>query len=1154
VNNRRYEHSDFSATLSALRRPLVLIAFAAALVLASATAATARLTPIRLPRMGEKVIPRVHHGVIRIPAGHASGRVTVIADLRLPPLATAFGRGFAALGTQRKLNVQSAGAREYLARIAEAQRVAATQIRAAIPQARIQNRYRVVLDGFALRLPYRSLPTLERLSAVRKVMPSLGYHLDTNKSPAVIHADQFWVNTGGMGQGVKIGVVDDGIDMSNPFFNPAGFSYPAGFPKGQTSYTTPKVIVARSFPGPGSGKAGRLPLVRTQSFHATHVAGIAAGVRGTIAPAGPDHPTVTGLSGIAPRAWLGNYRVFNTPVLTGGYDAFTPQIVQAFESAVVDGMDVINFSGGGPEADPSSDALLEATDNVAAAGVVPVISAGNDRDDFGLGSVGSPSNAPDAISVAALSNLHVFGPELTVTAAGAPATLQHIPFAFNLQVPSTWLHTDQTLVDVGTITGTDGRAVDRHLCGPSGFDPNDSSRSTLPAGSLTGQVALVSRGGCTFVSKAERVRAAGGTAMVLVDNRAGEANFIGVLLPGGGGGMISDLDGANLRAFMDAHGGRTTFRSSSEQDPHEIQTGRSGIVTSFSSAGPTNFDHKLKPDLAAPGGQVLSSTLTEFAGSNFAVFDGTSMSAPHVSGAAALLVQQHPAWTPHDVKSALMSSAGPAWGNTARTQEASVLLEGAGLINVAAANNPQLFTDPTSLSYGFLDTSGGAARRALLLSLSDAGTGSGTWTVSIDPQSATSGASIVPESSLVTVAPGGTVDVPIVASATAGAPRGDDYGFVVLTRGADRIRVPYYFSVVLPQIGKAPRVPIKKVQLGDTSKGTDYVDVYRFPQFPFGPPASYTGPGMHEDGAEQVYTVHINGHVANAGAAIIAAGSNALPEPWFLGSLNEDDVQGYPGTPVNVNGLTFTYQFDNETAGIDFPHEGRYFVAVDSRADPYTDESLRGQYLLHFWQTDVTPPKFKFLTKRVTAGRPLLAAITTDRGAGVDPLSLVVGYKQTLLLAAFYDPFSGLVIWLLDGAPKIGVGKTPMIAVSSDYQESKNVDQAGENILPNTAFRSFKLRAVAGPTITWLLPTRNQCVTKPASLAVSAGSKVGVRSVRFYDGKRYLGKRTRGVEGLFVFDWKSGKAKRGRHVLRAVVTDRRGRLAKAQRLARVCRR
>ena len=151
---------------------------------------------------------------------------------------------------------------------------------------------------------------------------------------------------------------------------------------------------------------------------------------------------------------------------------------------------------------------------------------------------------------------------------------------------------------------------------------------------------------------------------MLVDNRFGEANFIPVDL-GFPAGMISDLDGANLRAYLATQGGRSTFRASAVSDPKEIDTGRSGIITSFSSAGPTNFDHKLKPDVAAPGGQILSSTLTEFAGEPFAVFDGTSMAAPHVSGAAALLLQQHPGWSPQQVKSALMTSAQPAWGDTA---------------------------------------------------------------------------------------------------------------------------------------------------------------------------------------------------------------------------------------------------------------------------------------------------------------------------------------------------------------------------------------------------------------------------------------------------------------------------------------------------------
>jgi hypothetical protein len=184
----------------------------------------------------------------------------------------------------------------------------------------------------------------------------------------------------------------------------------------------------------------------------------------------------------------------------------------------------------------------------------------------------------------------------------------------------------------------------------------------------------------------------------------------------------------------------------------------------------------------------------------------------------------------------------------------------------------------------------------------------------------------------------------------------------------------------------------------------------------------------------------------------------------------------------------------------------------------------------------------------------LLAAIATDRGAGIDPLSLVIGYKQTLLLAALYDPVSGLVVWALDGAPKIGLGRTPVLAVASDYQESKNIDQAGANVLPNTAFRFMRLRAVAGPTATWLLPKARSCAGKAASLFVTAGSSRGVRSVTFFDGRHRIARKKRGIEGLYLTPWRTAKAPRGKHVLRAVVTDRRGATASAKRVVRVCRR
>ena len=136
-----------------MRRRLLFVLLTAALFLVTAASASARLERIRLPRTGDRVLPRVRHGVIRIPAGHASGRVTVIVDLQAPPLAVAYGHGLDAAAQRRPLNVHSATSRAYLARLTRLQARAAAQIRRAIPQARIGLHYRIVLDGFSLRLP-----------------------------------------------------------------------------------------------------------------------------------------------------------------------------------------------------------------------------------------------------------------------------------------------------------------------------------------------------------------------------------------------------------------------------------------------------------------------------------------------------------------------------------------------------------------------------------------------------------------------------------------------------------------------------------------------------------------------------------------------------------------------------------------------------------------------------------------------------------------------------------------------------------------------------------------------------------------------------------------------------------------------------------------
>ncbi|MCW2964789.1 MAG: hypothetical protein JWO17_2041 [Actinomycetia bacterium] len=1112
--------------------------------LVAATSASAALSPIRRDAR-EAALPRVRAGVLHIPAASQRGWARVIVRLAAPPLAAwSSSRSLSSASRTHHLDVHSAGAQAYLAQLARLQDAAAAEVRAAIPSAQIQSRFSILLDGLTVRLPATSLPKLLRVNAVTKIYPNLSYYSTMDRGPSVIKATDLQAATGDKGQGIKIAVVDTGVDPTNPFLNPAGFAYPAGFPRGDTKLTTPKVIVARSFPGPVRDKLSAKAFDKSEP-HGTHVSGIAAGDEGTTAPAGPDHPTVANLSGVAPKAWIGNYRVFTVPTPLG-HQANTPEIVQAFESAVADGMNVINFSGGGPQTDPANDAMYETIHNVALAGVVPVIAAGNDREDYGLGTTGSPGTAPDAIAVAATSNSHVFAPALGVV--NGPPSLGAVPIqsAGGAKLPGAWSTLDQPIVDVTSIMGTDGKPVESHLCG-SPADPN-TSLGTLPKGSVTGKILLVDRGICTFLSKAERAIMGGAAGLILIDNRFGEANPIPIPLPLAGG-MISDLDGKQLRAYLAANGGQAAVRVTS--GIQEILTNRGGIITSFSSAGPTDFGHLLKPDVSAPGLDVLSSTPPATTGSTFSVFAGTSMATPHIAGAAALLLQLHPGWTPYQVKSALMSTAGPAWGDTARTQEASVLLGGAGLANTLAANDPKIFTDPQSLSFQSVDVSPGPQRKSMLLTVSDASGGAGNWTVSLAPQSQTTGVQIdVPGT--IALASGGDVAIPVVVRAAADAGLGENYGFVVLTGNGVQRRVPYAFIVERPALRNAPYVALKKLQTGNTATGTNRVSIYCCPSAPFGQPPNYTGPTMNEDGAEHLYSVDINQPIVNFGVSVLAASTGALIDPFVLGSKDENDVQGYAGIPTDVNALTFDANLDVGAAGVQFPRLQRFYVSVDSRADPFTNKSQKGMYLLNSWIDDLTPPSVRVFTTRVTEGRPLIVAQVVDAGAGVDPLSLVINYSGALVGASAYDPVTGLVVFgIPTAAPKFNAGKTNMILMASDYQEAKNINTIGNDIFPNSRFKQVKLTVVNGPTVTWVQPPANVCALKNDRLIVVADSTKKVKQVAFTDnGTRIAVDKT--GNGVYSIAWKTAKLKKGKHKLLATVTDAAGRKAAASRVLRVC--
>ena len=151
----------------------------------------------------------------------------VIVTLDDPPLAAAaFARRFAGFGPKRKLNLKSSFSQKYLAGLEAAQARAIASLRREMPEARVSRRYQLLVNGFAVSIPYERLPHLLDFESANHVYPSLRYTLSMNRGPSVIGAPQFTSLTGAKGDGVKVAVVDDGVDHEHPFLDPTGFSYP----------------------------------------------------------------------------------------------------------------------------------------------------------------------------------------------------------------------------------------------------------------------------------------------------------------------------------------------------------------------------------------------------------------------------------------------------------------------------------------------------------------------------------------------------------------------------------------------------------------------------------------------------------------------------------------------------------------------------------------------------------------------------------------------------------------------------------------------------------------------------------------------------------------------------------------------------------------
>ena len=643
----------------------------------------------------------------------------------------------------------------------------ARAISASVPGAQIRWRYTRVANAMAVVVPRAELDRLTSLPGITRIYPSIRYRPLLDRGPIQIGAAALWgPGLENAGQGIKIGIIDEGIDQTHPFFNPAGYTMPAGYPKGQSAYTTAKVIVARAFPpARPTWRHASKPFDPEHSSHGTHVAGIAAGTPNTPAAG-------IRISGVAPRAYLGNYKALTIPTDSDvGLDGNSPELVAAIEAAVADGMDVINLSLGEPEIEPNRDIVALALNAAAKAGVVPVVAAGNDFGEFGRGSVSSPGSAADAITV-------------------------------------------------GAVTTTRGGAKD--------------------------------------------------------------------------------------------------------------------VAASFSSSGPTPLSLRLKPEVSAPGVQILSSV----PGAGYGESSGTSMAAPHVAGAAALLLQRHPTWTPAQVKSALAQTGDPAFADEKKTTELSTVRAGGGVVNLLRADTPLLFSAPAAVSFGLVGRNATVARQ---VALSDAGGGAGDpWRVTIDQQSTVAGARI---SAPTTVTVPGALPVTVTTTRPGDA---ELTGYVVLTRGTDVRRIPYWLRTGVPKIGAAKRTPLRRpgIHSATTRGATNRVSRYFYPERPAG-----LGFAAELPGPERVFRVTLSRPARNFGVVITRHGPGVSIEPRIVLAGDERRLAGYAALPYNLNPYLRTFQEPVLAAGVILPAAGSYDVVFDSRS-----AARAGSFSFRYWLNDRTPP------------------------------------------------------------------------------------------------------------------------------------------------------------------------------------------------------
>lgn len=603
-----------------------------------------------------------------------------------------------------------------------------TQIDETLMTAKVRKSFQTLFSGFSIQLQKKELALLKQIKGIKKVHPLRTYEVTLDESVPFIGGDDIRgkLDANGerlTGKGIKIAVIDTGIDYDHPDLRD---NYKGGY----------DVIDDDGDPMETTKEQG------SSTFHGTHVAGIIA-ANGKI-------------KGVAPEVEIYAYRA-----LGPGGKGTTEQVIEAIEKAVADGVDIINLSLGntvnGPDW-PTSIALDKAVEQ----GVIAVTSNGNSGPN--LWTVGSPGTSTNAISVGA-STPPMKVPYLTIVTEKREIPL-HImvgskPWIFKHDYPFT---------EAGL-----GRKEDFQ--------------------DVKNKIVLVKRGVVPFGEKAKVAMGAGADGVIIYNNTPGE--FMGglempldipvVAISKEDGEWLKEQIVGSEQTYL-----RTIYRK--EEDK----------VASFSSRGPVTYTWAVKPDVVAPGVAINSTIPKGYLGLN-----GTSMSAPHVTGTAALVKQAHPDWTPKEVKAAIMNTAKPIYDQDGKPYSPNE--QGTGRIQIEEAVNAKMLVYPGTIAFGKWTREDARQTKEVELTIKNTSDKKRTYHVK-PPFDVPDGIQWkVPFAT--TLNPNEAKKVPITIDILPAIfQSGIHYGEFLVEAGKDSVRIPYMFFIEEPNY---PRLMAFSFEFGD---------------------------------------------------------------------------------------------------------------------------------------------------------------------------------------------------------------------------------------------------------------------------------------------------------------------------------------------------